>query len=253
MQDKVEETGGVRFPFINLQKALDRAKFLFESARGNDVFVKGAFDTWHYSEKSSGGFQTISALKMYGLIEDYGTKEARKIRFTENAKRYFLEEREENKERLKRNFALHPKLIKVLWNQWGDNPPADNIARSQLKLERDLGEQASRTLLNIYKQNLDFAVLKGEEISYRNNGEKDKPEDNNGEIKDRKDLKTRMGEREISSGLLSRESTYRLIVSGVFGEKEIKRLIAKLKLDEQILADQDEDNDDIPAGDNGDE
>jgi hypothetical protein len=50
------------------------------------------------------------------------------------------------------------------------------------------------------------------------------------------------GEREIATGLLSKNASFRLIVSGEVGVKEIERLIAKLQLDKEILADPDGNN-----------
>jgi hypothetical protein len=48
------------------------------------------------------------------------------------------------------------------------------------------------------------------------------------------------GERELTSGLLSKDASFRLIVSGEIGVKEIERLIKKLELDKEILADPDD-------------
>jgi hypothetical protein len=45
------------------------------------------------------------------------------------------------------------------------------------------------------------------------------------------------GERELTTGLLSKDASFRLIVSGQIGVKEIERLI-KLELDKEILAEQ---------------
>ena len=47
------------------------------------------------------------------------------------------------------------------------------------------------------------------------------------------------GERELVTGLLSKNASFRLIVSGDVGVKEIERLIAKLELDKEILAEPD--------------
>jgi hypothetical protein len=49
------------------------------------------------------------------------------------------------------------------------------------------------------------------------------------------------GERELTSGILSKDANFRLIVSGPVGVKEIERLIAKLELDKEILATSDSD------------
>jgi hypothetical protein len=46
------------------------------------------------------------------------------------------------------------------------------------------------------------------------------------------------GERELTTGLLSKTASFRLIVRGEVGQKEIERLIAKLELDKEILADE---------------
>jgi hypothetical protein len=56
-------------------------------------------------------------------------------------------------------------------------------------------------------------------------------------------IKTATGERELTTGLLSKSASFRLIVSGDAGVKEIDRLIAKLQLDKEILADPDKPDD----------
>jgi hypothetical protein len=47
------------------------------------------------------------------------------------------------------------------------------------------------------------------------------------------------GERELTTGLLAKDVSFRLIVNGNVGVKEIERLIQKLQLDKEILADPD--------------
>jgi hypothetical protein len=44
------------------------------------------------------------------------------------------------------------------------------------------------------------------------------------------------GERELTTGLLSKTASFRLIVSGQVGVAEIERLIKKLEIDKEILA-----------------
>jgi hypothetical protein len=45
------------------------------------------------------------------------------------------------------------------------------------------------------------------------------------------------GERVLTTGLLSKDASFRLIVSGPIGVREIERLMKKLELDKEILAD----------------
>jgi hypothetical protein len=163
---------GTRFPFINLAKAVGRAQQLFNAdQRGREMGVAAAFAVWGYSEKSSGGFQTVAALKMYGLLKDADGGDARKVGLTDAALRYFRDEREDEKKKALAAFALAPKLIAALWNQWHGSPPADAVARSHLKADRGLNDQGARSLLAIYKENLAFAELKGDSMPPANDAE----------------------------------------------------------------------------------
>lgn len=125
--------------------------------------VLTAFELWGYSPKSSGGFQTISALKSYGLLDDDGVNSDRKVKLTNEARHYFLDERDEHKNALLAKFALTPPLFKSLWEDdgWKEGIPADTVARSRLKLDRQMNDQSSRSLLSIFKENVQFAGLHG--------------------------------------------------------------------------------------------
>ena len=160
-----QQDAGTRFPFINLEKALGRAEQMFRAdEHGRPMAVPTLYEVWGYSSKSSGGHQTVAALKAYGLLDDSGNNADRKIFLTDGAKRYFKDEREHERQRLLKEFSLRPKLLAALWQDWHGSPPADNIARSHLKLDRKLNEQSARSILGIYKDNVAFANLKGSDM-----------------------------------------------------------------------------------------
>jgi|SRR6218665_879167 len=259
---------GVRFPFVSLEKAIARAEELYKAdPSGREMAVTTAFGVWKYSDKSSGGHQTVGALKMYGLIKDDGSSETRKLALTDSAKRYFKDEREEERVKLKQQFAITPKLIAVMWDIWGVEPPTDTVARSYLKIERSLNEQASRSFLGIYKENLAFAEFKsgdkilGEGAEVQDEkavdfGSRQHTSPQTPSAVSVKPLQTPPqqaqkgfvlmdGERILQDGILSQNATYRIVVSGKVGPKEIDRLIKKLELDKEILADQGEDFSDL--------
>jgi hypothetical protein len=50
------------------------------------------------------------------------------------------------------------------------------------------------------------------------------------------------GERELMTGLLAKDASFRLIASGKIGVKEMERLIQKLEIEKEILADHDEES-----------
>ena len=152
----------LRFPFINLEKAMQRAEQIFRvDPQGRPMAVPTVFEVWDYSAKSSGGHQTIGALRLYGLLDDSGSGNDRRLFLSDAGKRYFLDERDEEKRKLLKKFVLAPPTLAALWNVWNASPPADNIARSFLKLERGMNDQSARALLGIYKDNIAFADLKG--------------------------------------------------------------------------------------------
>lgn len=157
-----EEEISARFPFISLEKSIGRAQSLYEGDRsGKPMAIPTAFELWGYSPKSSGGFQTISALKSYGLLEDEGANEDRRVKLTGNARRYFLDERDDVRRAMLMDFAMEPALFKWLWikDKWAEGIPADPVARSHLKIERSLNDQSARAALGIFKENLRFAGM----------------------------------------------------------------------------------------------
>jgi len=152
-----------RFPFISLEKALGRAEQLYDADKsGKAMLTPVAFEVWGYSLKSSGAFQTVGALKGYGLLTDEGSNDERRVQLSARARRYFLDERDEVRAGMLAEFALTPPLFRALWENdgWSSGIPADTVARSHLKLERGLNDQSARSLLSIYKENIQFAGLK---------------------------------------------------------------------------------------------
>ena len=138
--DDIEAMGrerSPRSPFISLSKAIDRAgKFLVDHDR-HAVRVENAAATWGYASKSSGGRQTVATLLMYGLLHDTGSGKDRKVQLTNDAWRYFVDERQGERAQLLAKFALTPKIMAELWSAWGSKPPSDAECRSQLRI--DLG------------------------------------------------------------------------------------------------------------------
>lgn len=157
------DDASTRFPFISLEKALPRAHQLFMGDKNGKPMPLGtAFELWNYSPKSSGGLQTVAALKGYGLLEDEGSSADRKVKISSAARRYFLDERDDVRASMLAEFALSPPLFRVLWVKqgWSEGIPADTVARSYLKLDRHLSEQSARALLGVFKETIRFAGLK---------------------------------------------------------------------------------------------
>src|ERR1035437_5342820 len=81
------------FPFIGLAAAIQRARDFYDQEKRGSAAVSVIATHWGYSPKSSGLIQTVAALKSYGLMEDEGRGEARRLRLTERALRILLDNR----------------------------------------------------------------------------------------------------------------------------------------------------------------
>ncbi len=252
--DDDAQSGG-RFPFIPLRRAIERAREIYAVAGDHAVPIADAIKLWGYSEKASGWRQTVAALKYYGIMESSGTKDGRKVKLTADGRRYFLDERPEKHAELHRKFALAPAALGGLWNLWRARPPADQIARSTLKVDFHYGENSAGELLAVYKDNLEFAALADGGADSPGAGDPPAPAPSSEKAPEhpaaspatpaakhptaRHTGKVQImdGERELTTGLLSKDgASFRLIVSGQVGEKEIDRLIRKLEIDKEILA-----------------
>jgi hypothetical protein len=271
-EDDADPNGRTRFPFITLKAAIDRTRVLHKNGAGHAVPVGEAAKLWGYSEKASGWRSTVAALRYYGLIETSGTKEGRLLRLTPDARRYFLDERPEEHKKLHIKFATSPQAFADIWTLWSADPPSDSVARSILKTQFRYQENSAAQFLGIYKANLAFANLRAsDEDSTRDDIEAplggEMPQDEATALvppqragpafaanspafvpvqsadarppHNQERARLMENERELTTGLLSKDANFRLIVSGKIGAKEIERLIRKLEVDKEILAEAD--------------
>jgi len=104
-------------------------------------------------------FQTVAALKYYGLVSYIGSKDRRQLKLTDDARRLFLNECPEVHLKIFKKLAIAPQAFANLWRHWKTDPPSDTVARSTLKVEFGYAEKAASELLTLYKTNLSFAKL----------------------------------------------------------------------------------------------
>ncbi len=145
------------FPFISLREAIDRARAFHEAEQRNSARPETAAAHWGYSPKSSGGKQTIAALRAFGLIEGDTL-----VKLSGRALRILLDEREasEERERLVKQAALMPPLHSKLWERYGAELPSDKTLRLSLILDEGFNENSVDDFLTEYKETLEFARLR---------------------------------------------------------------------------------------------
>jgi hypothetical protein len=189
---------------------------------------------------------------LYGLIEDSGSGEGRKIKISESAWRILEDGRPGVREKMLADAALKPTIIQQYAALWNEGRPDDTHALSQLKFEGGFTPDGAAQFLRVFDETIRFT--KGVESDKIAATEDQEEQENGADIEveqdasvDKKDppiilpqrkVAVMAGERELTTGLLAKDASFRLIVNGKIGVKEIERLIQKLEIDKEILADQ---------------
>jgi hypothetical protein len=148
------------YPAIDLQTALDRAQALWNHAQRHYVPTADAMAVWGYSPKSSGGLQTIGALKRFGLIEDQGKANRRQIRVSDLGRSIVTDEPSSPYRRTRiQEAALMPPIHREIWDEWDGQLPPDSAIRYYLVNDRAFGDGAARELIDQLRRTLAFAGL----------------------------------------------------------------------------------------------
>lgn len=161
MADAEKKHRSPAYPFISLKKALERAKTLYEHDKRHPTPLPVAAKHWGYGEKSSGGLQTVSALKQYALLEDVGGGGGRRVKLTDLALAILLDEVPNSPDRAKavKRAALNPKLYAEMFEKWGIELPSDESVRTYLKRDKLFNDDAVGGVIKDYKDTLEYAKL----------------------------------------------------------------------------------------------
>lgn len=270
MTDPVKKEEGAKaprdrspaFPFISLKVAVERlADFDTNFGRHPTPAGKSAL-AWGMKEGSSQAIQTLAAMKYFGLIEYEGSGAARKALISEDARNYLRAQQEHIKKELLKKFALNPKEMSKFWGLWGKDRPHDAVCLDKLVIESGYNETYAPRFLKVYDETIAYAGLTP---SDKVQSVDDKSEDDeNAQIfeeeqvdsqekeplkrpNNKKGFALMENERVLQDGILSQNASYRIVVSGKVGPKEIERLIKKLELDKEILAESMEEEADLSS------
>ncbi len=152
------------FPFISLNKAIERAETFRVAEGGRPKHFSplvSACRAWGIGVKTGPGIQTIAALGHYGLFEFQGSGEKRSARLTDLALRILLDKQPLSPERdeLIRQAALRPRIHAELWKNWPEGLPSDPTLETYLVRDRGFSESGARDLIAQYKETIAFAKL----------------------------------------------------------------------------------------------
>lgn len=252
MAENAESTGQTdrspAYPLISLKAAIERlttfeAHFKRSAARPEKVGEAWGIKAKAYADR------TLAALRYFGLIVYQGVGKERRVVISDEGRKYLRAQQEETRRGVLKAAALRPKQIATFWSEWGKDRPTDGACLDDLVLGHGFTDAGAGKFLKVYDATISFAGLSdSDKIPPEDEGAEGQIDDGDNAADDidpppspfgnqiqRITLMT--GERELTTGLLSKDASFRLIVNGVIGVKEIERLIKKLEFDKEILAD----------------
>ncbi len=239
------------YPVFSLPEAIARVRKIHDADRRNPVERIVVASHMGYSGISGASDQAISALVQYDLVEKVAKGE---LKVSQTAIDILHPESETQRKAAVLRAAYSPELFKGLKERFPESRFSDSALRSYL-VRIGFVERAVDTVVKSYTETCNYLEQIGAHAS-----EVAQP----GAISEfkRDEVEPRLvvtpvapkavvdvaptstdGERVLTTGLLSKEATFRLLVSGKIGVKEIERLIRKLELDKEILADSEDETD----------
>jgi hypothetical protein len=158
------------YPSLSLKGALDRAEQLREVAKGFSVPMPSAAKAWGYSPTSSSVISVVGALNQFGLLEEAGSGDAKRVKVSALGEAILLDKRPNSAARSNaiKKAALAPKVFLELWDQFKTSEVDDHTLVYELTLGRAQSgkapytEQAARDVAAKYVESLRFAGLDAE-------------------------------------------------------------------------------------------
>ena len=145
------------FPFISLKRAIERAREFYDAEKRHPALGSVAASHWGFGPKSSGGLQTIGALKQFGLMKAGGP--TRQVQLTDLGLRLVLDQRPTERLEALKKAALSPKIYAELNVKWGQDLPSDATIRFYLTVDRHFNENVVGQVIQGYKDTIAFSKL----------------------------------------------------------------------------------------------
>ena len=150
-----DKTPKFRFPFIDLEKSIQRAQEVYEEEKQAPAMKSVLLKHWNYGEKSSGGIRTLAALVSFGLLEKVGRN---RFRLTRDAV-MILRGQGEGRVAAIQSCALGPKAFRKVRDEHSSGIPSDTSLRQSLIVEHRVPDSTADLFVKNFKSTLRFAGL----------------------------------------------------------------------------------------------
>lgn len=241
------------FPALPLGDAIDCIRKVYDAEGRSSMPRLSVVGALEYKSLNGRSLRILGALKAYNLLEG----RADNLKVSDIALTILMApEGSDEKNQALLNAFIGPSAFALLKEQ-GPDASASTLRWHLIKA--NFNEEAADKLIDIFLKskevvnaiNEEYITPERDEKPSRDDDQKSPPrktekpwhekmpwEDGAFPAKDRelKGLTVGANERILQSGMLSRQASYRVIVEGIIGTAEIEKLIAKIEMDKDILA-----------------
>lgn len=147
------------YPAISLEKAIQRVRQLYIRDKQYAIPVTSLPDIWGYNSLNGPAGLTIAALKKFGLVNDEGAKDERRIKVTDSAVHILNHPSSDARAEAIRDAALLPPIHRELWEAYGPSLPSDANLVWRLTRERGFTETGAKEFIREWRETMKFAGI----------------------------------------------------------------------------------------------
>lgn len=148
------------YPMFSLDVAIEKAKILHSTQRRHDAHLDSALSALGFATQTGPALRSIAALDQFGLLEQMGSKNDRRVKLTDLARDIIeLLPSDPRYPAAIKSAALAPKIYTHLWDRYGALLPDNATIRSHLVRDKEFNDAIVDSVIEDYRRTLDFAKL----------------------------------------------------------------------------------------------
>jgi hypothetical protein len=148
------------YPVFGLSEAVKKANDLWVAQRKADGHLDSVIHALGYNGRNGASLRATAALNHFGLTEETGAKDNRRIRLSELAQDilHLIDDDPKRLDALKKA-ALSPAIHQVLWERYQHNLPSDTVIKAFLVRDKSYNDSATSDVIANYRDSFELAQL----------------------------------------------------------------------------------------------
>jgi hypothetical protein len=159
--DKKPRPRSPEFPFVPLNEAIPKVQQLINANQRHAARIKTLAPLWGYSPASSSFLRIVAALRSFGLVEESGSGDDRKIAVSDLGMKIVSDTRPGARAAAIQKAFESCTTLNEYHQKWGNQRPSDSACISELTLDNGFTPTAARKFISVYDDSVTFAEANG--------------------------------------------------------------------------------------------